>query len=146
MRKTIFYLMAAVLIAPVFSSCSDEPNPVPAIDNTDTTGDSNETPTNNELLKRRWVVDEAYVNGTTPDVSSKGLELDIKGNSAYTLFLKDGSTYEGTWKFIENETKVELDEGTQFHQTWTIQELSKTKLDVTFVSAFTQQNAQWILK
>lgn len=95
---------------------------------------------------RNWLVSEAYVNGSTPDQSSEGLKVEFKANNAYTLFLKNGSTFDGTWEFIENETKIDIDKSGQYPQTWTIEELSETTLDVTFISPFTQQNAHWIMK
>lgn len=142
----LIYASAVLLMVPLFSSCSDEPVATPIVDQTDNNDSSDQTASNHDLIMRHWVVEEAYVNGSTPDVSSKGLEIEFKSNKAYTLFMKDGSTFDGTWEFIDNETKVDIDKNGQFHQTWTIQELSKTKLDVKFVSPFTHQNAQWIMK
>jgi hypothetical protein len=137
--------MTLALIMPVFTSCSEE---TPVVNDQNEQKDTTEdkTPTNSALLMKKWLVDKAYVDGTTPDVSSKGLKIEFEDAGVYTLFLKTGSTNKGTWKFIENETKIDIDEGGQWHQTWTIQELSDSMLDVKFVSPFTGQNAQWIMK
>jgi hypothetical protein len=122
--------------------CIREPAPGPGPDPNDSIPIAK---SNSELLCIEWLVDEAYVDGNTPDLSSKGLRVEFNSAGTYTVFLKDGSSFNGDWKFLENETKIDIDEGGQFHQTWTIQELDESKLDVKFISPFTAQNAQWFM-
>lgn len=144
MKNFLFTLLLSAFLFPVLQSCSDDSAPAPAPNQQDTT--NNTEPGNSELLMRKWSVEEAYVNGSTPDASSKGLSVEFKEMGVYTLFLKDGSTFDGTWEFIESETKIDIDKNGQYPQTWTIGTLDKTTLDVTFVSPFTQQNARWVMK
>jgi len=135
-----------------FTSCSDDDSPTPTVSTpTNNTGDTTNTDTTNtdttvvktktEMLAKKWIVDEAYVNGTTPDNSSKGLTLDVRSDGTYTL----STGYIGTWEFESNETKINWDKGTSFNQVFTLQIFTDTKIDATFVSAFTGQNARWIM-
>lgn len=142
MKKTIFYLMVVAVFAITISSCGkdDSTDPTPTNNN----GGNNNPPakTKTEMLAKKWIVDEAYVDGSTPDNSSKGLTLDIRADGSYTL--KGG--YIGTWEFEENETKINFDKNKpQYNQIFTLVEFTDTKIDATFISAFTGQNARWVM-
>ncbi|MBR9860578.1 hypothetical protein GYB22_07465 [bacterium] len=138
------FLASLIIIAAIhLGSCTDKtPAPGPAPDPQDSTPVMK---TNTELLCIKWIVDEAYVDGSTPDNSSKGLKIEFFSTNDYRLTQKNGSTFDGTWFFDSNETVIEVDKQGQFPQTWNIQTLDENKLDVKFVSPFTQQNAQWIM-
>lgn len=119
-----------------------DPDPDPKEDTTKTdTTDITPTKTNTEILSKKWIVDEAYVNGSTPDVSSKGLTLDVRADGSYTL----STGYVGTWEFIEDETKILWDKGQAFTQTFTLDKFEEELIDATFVSGFTGQNARWVM-
>ena len=106
-----------------------------------TTTDTSQQKTNTQILAKKWIVDKAYVNGSNPDNSSKGLTLDVRNDGTYTL----STGYVGTWIFEANETKINWDKGTQFNQVFTLTEFTETKIDATFISAFTGQNARWVM-
>jgi len=132
-----------------FFSCSEEDDEVtPVAKNTDTTvvdtipsDDTTKGKTKTEMLAKKWIVDEAYVNVNTPDNSSKGLKFDIRSDGTYTL----STGYVGTWEFISNKTKINWDKGTQFNQVFTLNKFTDTKIDATFKSAFTGQDARWVM-
>lgn len=127
-----------------FTSCGKDDDTTPTTTNNG--GDNNDLPakTKTEMLAKKWIVDEAYVNGTTPDNSSKGLMFDIKADGSYHLS-KPNYNYDGTWEFQDNETKINFDKGTQVNQVFTLKEFTDTKIDATFVSAFTGQDARWVM-
>lgn len=92
---------------------------------------------------RNWLVKKAIHNGTA-DGSSVGLKVIFYKNGTYLL--NSGSSYQGTWEFLENKTKVLLDKNTpDFKTTWTIVSISSKKLDVTFKSPFTGGSAEWFM-
>lgn len=134
-------------------SCSDDDsNPTPSSNNNNNTSNNNNENNNNnnndpvktgtEMLAKKWIVDMAFVNGSTPDLSSKGLTLDVRTDGTYTL----STGWIGTWEFEDNETKINWDKNTpQFNQVFTLQEFTDTKIDATFISAFTGQDARWIM-
>lgn len=126
-------------------SCStpDDQEEKPEVADTTKTDTTKEDPekTNTEILAKKWIVDEAYVNGTTPDMSSKGLTFDVRSDGSYTL----STGYVGTWEFIENDTKILWDESQSFSQTFTLDKFKEDLIDATFVSGFTGQNARWIM-
>ena len=132
-----------------FFSCSEADDDLtPTTNNNDTTivdttspGDTTIVKTKTEMLAKKWVVSEAYVNVNTPDNSSKGLKFDIRPDGTYTL----STGYVGTWEFQSNETKINWDKGTQFNQVFTLNEFTDTKIDATFKSAFTGQDARWVM-
>lgn len=97
--------------------------------------------TRTEILAKKWIVDEAYVNGSTPDNSSKGLTLDVRADGTYTL----STGYIGTWEFLENESKILWDKDQHFKQTFTLDKFEEDLIDATFISGFTQQRARWVM-
>ena len=138
-----------------FFSCGESDDEVtPTIKNNDTTvvdtippgdtispGDTTIGKTKTEMISKKWIVDEAYVNVNTPDNSSKGLKFDIRADGTYTL----STGYVGTWEFQSNETEINWDKGTQFNQVFKLNKFTDTKIDATFKSAFTGQNARWVM-
>ena len=94
-----------------------------------------------DTISRVWVVTEAEFNGT-PDGSSKGLVFNIKKDQSF-VFVRNGRI--GTWKFIENDTKVILDDGTAYKTTWTIETLTSKKLQVKVKYAITSGSGEWTL-
>jgi len=145
MKKTLIPLLLSALFFSVMS-CNkpddqdEKPEEVADTTNTDTTKEDPKK-TNTEILAKKWIVDEAYVNGTTPDGSSKGLKFDIRADGSYTL----STGYIGTWEFIEDETKILWDKSKSFTQTFTLDEFKEDLIDATFVSGFTGQNARWVM-
>lgn len=135
-------------------SCSKDGEPFepvpPNIEIPDTTKDDTTTndtiqkqpeKTKIEILAKKWIVSEAYVNGSTLDNSSKGLGLDIRTDGTYTL----STGYIGTWEFLEDETKILWDEKETFTQTFDLNTFEEDLIDATFISGFTGQNARWVM-
>lgn len=92
---------------------------------------------------RNWLVRKATHNGDA-DGSSVGLKVTFYKNGTYML--NSGTSYQGTWEFLENKTRVLLDKNNpSYKTTWTIVNMSSKKLDVTFKSPFTGGNAEWFM-
>ncbi len=150
MKRIVYLFSLLIFVALLLGGCDndDDVSPSPTANNnggsnpTDTANtDTTITKTKTQMLAKKWIVDEAYVNGSTPDNSSKGLTLDVRADGSYTL----STGYVGTWVFESNETKINWDKGTQFNQVFTLQEFTETKIDATFISAFTGENARWLM-
>ena len=111
--------------------------------NDDNNDDNNDTPdkTRTEILAKRWIVDQASVEGL-PDNSSKGLILDVRADGSYTLVT---TGYIGTWEFNADETKINWDKGTQFNQVFTLEKFKENKIEATFKSFATGQDARWVM-
>lgn len=93
-----------------------------------------------DTISRVWIVQDATHNGTT-DGGSIGLQLEIMKNGSYVLYQ---TSYQGTWEFIENKTKVLIDKNEpSYKTTWTIQKLTAKHLDVSFKSPFTGGSVEW---
>ncbi|MBI1223232.1 MAG: hypothetical protein GC180_11560 [Bacteroidetes bacterium] len=124
-------------------ACSKSDTPVPSSGGNNGGNNSGNNASWVDTLSRKWIVYEAYHNGT-PDGSSSGLVLDMKNDGSYKLV---NTGYVGTWEFEENYTKVRIDKGNSSYETlWTIESISSTLLKVKFISPFTGGNAEWTLK
>ena len=118
MKSKLLLIFLTTLFIYGLNSCSEndpEPTPIaPTTNNNDTTNtDTTQNRTKTQMLAKRWIVDEAYVDVNTPDASSKGLILDVRADGSYTLV---STGYIGTWEFEDNERKINWDKGTQFNQ------------------------------
>lgn len=124
------------------TGCGNDDSPEPATTNNTNNNNNPPAKTKTEMLAKKWIVDEAYVNGSTPDNSSKGLTLDIRADGTYTL----STGYVGKWEFENNETKINFDKHMpQYNQVFTLVEFTDTKINATFISAFTSENARWVI-
>ncbi len=129
---------AACVCFSAFIACSKkEETP----DNTNTPNNQNPPVVSLEdTICRNWEVKSATHNGSN-DPSSLGLKLTLNKNGTYLLH---STSYQGTWEFIEQKSKVLLDKNTaNYKTTWTIVKLSSKKLEVTFKSPFTGGSAAW---
>ena len=97
-------------------------------------------PSKIELLVKAWNIDTAYHDGVK-DASSTGKDMVFHANGSYTF----DDYLNGTWSFTPDSTKILIDENLTYPQDWSIQELSETRLDVTFNSPFTGKPSQWIM-
>lgn len=156
MKRSVSIFCILLIASLSFSSCEKDEDTQPKETTTTTSttpttpggdgnnggsGDTNSVPTNTEILAKRWIVSEAYVNTNTPDNSSRGLTFDVRSDGSYTL----STGYVGTWQFESNETKINWDKGTQFNQVFTLIDFKENRIEATFVSAFTNQNARWVM-
>jgi len=97
--------------------------------------------TKTEILSKKWIVDEAFAGGL-PDRSSKGLTLDVRKDGSYTL----STGWVGTWEFNSDESKITWDKGhAQYEQIFTLRDFKENRIEATFKSAFTGQNARWVM-
>lgn len=99
----------------------------------------NENPV--KIISRLWVISEAYGNGN-PDPGTQGKTIEFFMDGTYTF---DGS-FNGVWKFTNNNTRVLIDEGESFEQDWKITTLTTQKFEVEFKSPFDGSNLRWVME
>ncbi len=123
----------------VFLAACNKEEPAPA-GNSNTGTPSNPVVALEDTLCRNWEVKTATHNGSS-DPSSVGLKMTINKNGTYLLH---NTSYQGTWEFVENKTKVLLDKASsQYKTTWTIVSMTGKKLNVKFKSPFTGGSVEW---
>ena len=126
MKKTRFLLLFALVAALLFACKKDD-----------------ETPrTKTELLTARtWLINEAlaansigtvtiYRKGNAANAEDLSLfRLTLSSNGTYRLVDTDGDSGNGTWKFTDNETKLNLDDGDAL---WEVLTLTETNFDARY--------------
>jgi hypothetical protein len=101
-------------------------------------------PTKTDLLARTWQADEAIIQqgAITLTAYKKGGSNNLADFSKFRLIFKkdgtfnstdaDGTAAQGTWKFVNNETQLEIKEGSDPIQLINILKLTSTNFDVSF--------------
>jgi hypothetical protein len=96
-----------------------------------------------DTLARLWVVTKSTHNGD-PDPGTVGMKLDFFKGGTYKLI---NTGYDGTWEFLENNTKILIDKNDpSWKTTWTIQKLTAKSFIVTFKSPFSGGSVYWELE
>lgn len=96
-----------------------------------------------DTLCRRWIVQEAWYNGS-PDASSAFLIINIKKDGSYLL---EKNNFNGTWEFIENQTKVLIDKNEpNYKTTWKIISISSKEMLIEFKSPFSGGTSKWLMR
>lgn len=137
-QKKLYLLLSVSVFILSWMACSEKDETPPA----NNTGNNQNPPVVSleDTICRNWEVKSATHNGSN-DPSSMGLKLTLNKNGTYLLH---STSYQGTWEFTDQKTKVLLDKNTpNYKTTWTIVKLSSKKLEVTFKSPFTGGSAAW---
>jgi len=119
----VFYLLIALLAIACSKSSTD--------------------PSKTDMLARTWQVDEAifqqaaitataYKKGASSNLADfSKLRLTFNSNGTLSSTDEGGVSSQGTWKFLNSETQLEIKEGTDPAQVFTIGRLSTSNLDVS---------------
>ncbi|SFF46322.1 hypothetical protein [Thermoflexibacter ruber] len=101
-------------------------------------------PTKTDLLARTWQADEATIQQGAVSITAykKGGSSNLADFSKFRLIFKkdgtfnstdtDGAAAQGTWKFVNNETQLEIKEGSDPIQLINILKLTSTNFDLSF--------------
>lgn len=101
-------------------------------------------PTKTDLLSRTWQADEATIQqgAITLTAYKKGgsnnladfskFRLTFKKDGTFNITDANGTTAQGTWKFVNNETQLEVREGSDPIQLINILKLTSTNFDLSF--------------
>jgi hypothetical protein len=122
MSKIKFLVMFLVVAGMGLSSCKKEEAATPAADK-------------KTLLSKTWKISEYYEDGQLiqdPVLTSARMTFNAAGTYS-SIF--DGDTDNGTWAFNAAEDRIILDGGTVFEETWSIQELTTSRLKVSYTDA-----------
>lgn len=134
--KHLKVLSVLFLLIFAFASCKK--------DDTTTT-----TTSKSDLIAKTWQVQKltAKISGLELPLYEKGktgnqvdfskFRILFTKDGKYTNTDQEGTVTSGTWKFIENETKIVIDAGTAEEVTFTFSQLTASNLD--FYMKVTQQ-------
>ncbi|MDX5320248.1 MAG: hypothetical protein LPK45_04135 [Bacteroidota bacterium] len=135
-------LLALVILGLV--ACSKEETPAPGTGGGGNNGGGNNTTVSwTDTISRKWIVYEAFHNGSA-DHSSAGLILDMKPDGSYILV---NNGYNGTWEFTSDFSQALIDKNEpSYKTTWTFVTLSSSVMKIKFKSPFTGGNVEWELR